>query len=143
MKDSRARWISVGLILVLLLLSGSTYGVLTGRLPFARSNSVQKESETVVETAKSKVSIGENRDKALFSLSDAWFHAECRLIDGGPIVDLLFFGSHDPDEVEVIFIKSQTNNGLYIVTSIGMIENYMLHLYDHCVPLPTSAFNNS
>jgi hypothetical protein len=143
MKDSRNGWIGVGLILVLFLLAGSTYGLLTGRLPFAKDDSTRSVPETAVEMAKARVKVGESRDSALSSLSDAWFHSECRLTATAPIDDLFFYGSNEPDEVQVIFVKSQEDNGVFTVTFVGTVENYMLHLYDHCVPLPTSAFSDS
>jgi len=143
MKDSRAGWIGVGLLLILFLLAGGTYGLLTGRLPFARDNSARRGPETAVEMAKARVSVGESRDSALSSLSDAWFHSECRLTVAGPIDDLFFYGSNEPDEVQIVFVKSEENGGVFTVTFVGMIENYMLHLYEHCVPLPTSAFTDS
>lgn len=143
MKDSKAAWISVCLLLILFFLAGSTYGLLTGRLPFARGNLGQNGPETAVEKAKARVSVGDSRDSALSSLSDAWFHSECHLTVTSPIEDLFFYGPKNPDGVQVVFVQSQEDNGVFIVTFVGMIENYMLHLYDHCVPSPTGAFAES
>lgn len=143
MKASRPVWIGLGLILILFLLAYGAYGLLTGRLPFALENSTRSGPETAVQIAKARVSVGESRDSALSSLSDAWFHSECRLTATGPIDDLFLYGSNEADEVQVVFVKSQEVNGVFTVTFVGMIENYMLHLYDHCVPLPTSAFTDS
>lgn len=143
MKDSKAWWIGVCLLLILLVLIGGTYGLLTGRLPFARDNLAHNRPETAVEKAKAKVRVGDSRDRALSSLSDAWFHSECRLTVTGPIDDLFFYGPNDPNEVQVVLVQSQEDSGVFTVTFVGMIENYMLHLYDHCIPLPTSAFTDS
>lgn len=128
---------------MLLVLASGTYGLLTGRLLFTRSNLAHDGPETAVEKAKARVSVGDSRDSALSSLSDAWFHSECRLTITGPIDDLFFYGPNDPDEVQVVFVQSQEEGGVFTITFVGMIENYMLHLYDHCVPLPTSAFTDS
>lgn len=140
MRTSRTKRIGFSLILILLLIACGTYGLLTGRLPFAIEGSTSSGPEKAVEIAKARISVGQNRDSALSSLSDAWFHSECRLTDTGPIDDLFFYGSNKADEVQVVFVKSQEVNGVLTVTFVGMIENYMLHSYDHCVPLPTSAF---
>jgi hypothetical protein len=143
MKNHRTGWISVGAILILFLIAVGAYSLLAGRTLFVSDKSTREKFQTAVEMAKTRVSVGDSRDSALTSLSDAWFHTECRLTPTGPIDDLFFYGSNEPDAVEVVVLTSHDENGVLAVTFVGMIENYMLHLYDHCVPLPASAFSDS
>ncbi|HRQ42545.1 MAG TPA: hypothetical protein PLD25_31910, partial [Chloroflexota bacterium] len=117
-----------------------SYGILVGRI-FISDNSTIQDAVDAGTIARSKVRIGDSRGAALLALSDSWFHSSCQYTDTSLIRDLFFYGSHNPDEVQVVIIRSQKNNGVAIVDFVGTIENYMLHLYDDCVPLPASAFN--
>ena len=126
-------------ITALVLLAGLTYGILTGRL-FTSNNNNQ---DSAITLAKSKVRPGDSRESALLALSDAWFHAECMTVYTDSIEDLFFYGANNPDNVQVIIITSQKSGEDATVSSINTIENYMLHLYDHCIPLPTSAFDEN
>ncbi len=129
------------IIIVLVLLTGLVYGILTGRLFASNNNSDSPDS--AITLAKSRVHSGDSRESALLALSDAWFHAECMTVYTDSIEDLFFYGSKNPDKVQVIIITSQKNGEGATVSSVNTIENYMLHLYDHCTPLPTSAFNEN
>ena len=137
MKSKNLIWAIV--VLVLILVFGLSYGLLTGRILLPDNNSYTDH----VSVAISRVEIGTSREDAIFALSDAWFHSECMPVTSGQILDLFFYGSHDPDEVIVVVVRSQENDGTTPVEFVGSIENYMLHLYDHCIPLPESAFNES
>lgn len=125
------------IILTLLLFAGVIYGILVGRI----FNSDIHDSIDIGTTIQSRVSIGEKREYALQELSDAWFHARCQLTPTSPIEDIFFYGANDPEEVEIVIIKSQKDDDTAYVTFVGTIENYMLHLYDHCKPLPSTAFS--
>lgn len=87
-----------------------------------------------IEMARSRVRIGDERDEAVQALSDAWYHADCRYSDGSG-EDLFFYGPRNRDEVNVVLIHSKVVDRKAIVDFIGGVENYMLHLYEHCVPL--------
>jgi len=97
-----------------------------------------------LETAKSRVLIGSRREDALQALSDAWFHTEC--IDPNDVAvaeDLFFYGPHNPDGVTIIHVMyREDENGNPLVAFVGQVENYMLHLYEHCNPPPYEAFGN-
>lgn len=94
--------------------------------------------------AKSCVPIGSKREDALQALSDAWFHTECRDPNSTAVTDdLFFYGSRDPDEVAVILVMyREEESGSISVTFVGQVENYMLHLYEHCTPSPYEAFDD-
>lgn len=96
-----------------------------------------------MEMARSRVRIGDKRDDALQALSDAWFHTECRVVNSTTIRDLFFYGPHDRDRVEVVLVVSREKNDRTIVTFIGGVENYMLHLYNYCIPPVSQAFKES
>lgn len=142
MRNDNSWLFAFGLIvLVALFIVG--YGFLTGRFFFSNSTATYNPSEAI-ETARSRVSIGESREDMLIVLSDAWFHSECKLTESDIIEDLFFYGPREVDEVQVIIIRSTNeNSGPSIVNFIGTVENYMLHLYDYCTPSPMEAFNET
>jgi hypothetical protein len=91
--------------------------------------------------AQSRVQIGDERKKAVEALSDAWFHTECE----HPIAaDLFFYGSRNRDRVKIVVVESEVaDEGKQLVSFVGTTENYMLHLYEDCVPPPSTAFGDT
>ncbi len=143
MKNNNDSTITIVMIvLFLLLVAVSSYGLLTGKIIISNNNASQ-DPEDAVTLAKSRIGIGDSRTDAVISLSDAWFHSECTYGETGFTKDLFFYGSHDLDEVQIVIISSRNEQGITKVTSIGSIENYMLHLYDRCIPNPSQAFDES
>lgn len=142
MRNKKTPLILVLLFVVFfLLIMFGCYGLLTGRFYFP-IDVTGSEPEDFVTLAKNRVPIGTNRVDALESLSDSWFHTRCQLTNEHPILDLFYYGSHDSERVEIILIESIESNGNQTVKFVGSLENYMLHLYDYCLPDPTSAFTN-
>lgn len=88
-----------------------------------------------IEIAQSRIQLGDERDKAVQALSDAWYHADCRFADGSG-EDLFFYGLQNPTDVRIVLINSKIVNGKAVIDFVGGLEPYMLHLYDRCVPLP-------
>jgi hypothetical protein len=130
------------IIVLLFFVAAGVYALSTGRLPL--SNVLpERNPENVLDLARSRVQVGDDRDSAISSLSDAWFHAECPSTDRGLDDDLFFYGPHDPSTVRIVIVRSRRDGKVATVEFVGTVENYMLHLYDHCIPLPTSAFTNS
>lgn len=140
MKNTRAGQFII--LVILLFIAFGVYALLTGRLPLPDLIS-GRSPQNILDMARSRVKVGDNRESAIASFSDAWFHAECRSTDKGLDDDLFFYGSRDPDKVRIIIVRSEGDAEVATVVFVGTVENYMLHLYDHCVPLPTSAFTDS
>ena len=86
------------------------------------------------------VQIGDERDDAILALSDAWFHTECKYASSTEIEDLFFYGHKTLDGVRVVVIQSNLDDARQVVTFVGSIESYILHLYNHCTPHPIQAF---
>jgi hypothetical protein len=83
------------------------YLVLAGRIKI--STDILGSSSNPWAVARSRVRIGDDREDALIALSDAWFHSECE--SGTKILDLFFYGPHDPERVQVVAINSQKEDG--------------------------------
>ncbi len=88
-----------------------------------------------IEVARSRIQLGDERDKAVQALSDAWYHADCRFADGSG-EDLFFYGLQNTTDAKIVLINSKIVDGKAVVDFVGGLEPYMLHLYDRCVPLP-------
>jgi hypothetical protein len=140
MRRNRAGQITI--LVLLILVAAGIYALLTGRLPLPDVIS-EPNPQNVLEMARSRVEVGDSRDSAVSSFSDAWFHTECLSTDRGLDDDLFFYGPHNPDTVRIVIVRSENDGEVATVAFVGTVENYMLHLYDHCVPLPTSAFTDS
>jgi len=98
--------------------------------------------EEPYEIARSRIQIGDKRDEAVGALSDAWFHATCHY-PSGSVDDLFFYGPQDQNQVKVVLVESKLVDRKTLVHFIGSVENYMLHLYDHCTPLPLQVFGEN
>ena len=133
-RKNRKRMTKVVAMTILLAL---LYLALTGRIKVLTN--ILDNSSDPWEVARSRVRIGDNRKDALIALSDAWFHSECE--SETKIRDLFFYGSHDPEQVQVVIVNSQKEDGNRTVIFVGSVENYMLHLYNDCIPIPLEAFN--
>jgi hypothetical protein len=96
--------------------------------------------DQILEMARSRVHIGDERTNAIQGLSDAWFHTECRSPDSTTIRDLFFYGPHNRDDVIVVLVVSKEVDNKTLVVFVGCEENYMLHLYDDCTPSVSRAF---
>ncbi len=82
-----------------------------------------------VERARSRIKIGDEREKAVQTLADAWYHGVC-----GAGYDIFLFGPHDRQTVRVVLLHSQTIAGEAFVDFIGSEESYRLFLWEHCLP---------
>lgn len=140
MKNNRAGQFII--LVLLLFIAAGVYALLTGRLPLPNIIP-ERNPQNMLDMARSRVKVGDNRESAISSFSDAWFHAECRSTNRGLDDDLFFYGPRDPDKVRIIIVRSEKDGEVATVAFVGTVENYMLHLYEHCVPLPTSAFTDS
>jgi len=120
-------------------------GLIVANLLFGLGNflSLPTNLDPWMEMVKSRVRIGDERDNAVRALSDAWFHTECRVVNSTTIRDLFFYGPHDRDKVKVVLVVSKEKDDRATVTFIGGVENYMLHLYDYCIPPVSQAFKKS
>jgi hypothetical protein len=126
-------------ILAVLALS-CTLLLIASDLLFGTSIMIPEESlpageDAYIEMAQNRVKIGQDRDKALAALSDAWAHAEC-YYPSGNADDLFFYGAREPGEVRIILVVSTPVQGKRVVKFVGIVEEYLLRSYDHCVPSP-------
>ena len=98
------------------------------------------DEDPILMGARARVTLGDERGQVLETLSDAWYHSECSYPDGS-FDDLLFYGPRAPDESTIVLVRSQLKNGKTVVHFVGLVEDYMLHLYERCIPPPMKAFN--
>lgn len=90
----------------------------------------------------SRIDEGDARQQALLALSDAWYHSECRFLDGA-IEDLFLYGPKKRDRVMIIGILSVTRGDQLIVERKGTYESYFLDAPDFgelCEPPVQKAF---
>lgn len=97
--------------------------------------------ESHLEMARSRVQIGDERNSAIETLSDAWFHTECKRAGSTVVQDLFFYGPHDRDQVKIVLVESKMIDNETSVVFVGLVENYMLHLYDYCTPPLPQVFS--
>ena len=86
-----------------------------------------------LEQARDRAPIGTQREDAVAILSEkAWYHQECpnqRTID-----DLFFYGSHSYDEAEVVIVRSEPVEGVFVVYDLSSFESYAWHTaYQSCI----------
>lgn len=88
-----------------------------------------------VAMAQSRIEIGETRESAVSKLTDALTHYQCES-SRGAVDDLFFYGTSDPEQAVVLFIRSDFVESQLTVTSVGTIENYLLPaFYGECLGL--------
>lgn len=134
-----AIFISMGCT-ILLIVCLLTVDFLLGTGILIPPRALPAEQDPLLEMAWSRVQIGDERNDAVQVLSDAWFHAECRSADSTTIRDLFFYGPHNRDDVKIVLVVSEEVDNTTSVVFVGGVENYMLHLYDHCIPPLPQAF---
>lgn len=91
----------------------------------------------------SRVHEGDDRQRALQMLSDAWYHSEC-ILNAGVIEDIFLFGPKNRDKVTIISILSEPRGDRLIVYQTGTFENYFLDSPDFgkfCRPPVREAFD--
>lgn len=120
------------LILLLVLVIITVRSMLFGVEP-ARTIFIPQETNDPVIQARSSIPVGTERNIVLQELSDAWYRADCRYGDGSGH-ELFFYGSHELDKTRILVVDYKVVNGVVQVSSIGSLENYMLHLYSRCLP---------
>ncbi len=104
---------------------------------YLRLPSKGSEGTNVVEMARSRIQIGENREAAIAAMSDAWFHGKC-VRTTGSIEDMFFYGPADPERAEIVMIESELSGGKMQVHMIGTLETpVIIHFYKDypgCLP---------
>lgn len=130
-----------GLVALALVVAAVLFGLalLTSDLIFGTqvlipARSVPGQGEALVDVVLARVEVGDSRAEVLQKLSDAWFHSTCTYDDSTAVSDLFFYRDPDRGEVEIVLVQFQEVYGRVSVISAGRLENYMLHLYDHCTP---------
>jgi hypothetical protein len=115
---SRARGILLGVGLAALCLLAELY---VASLPEPR-----------VEWARRLAPAGATRDSALAALSRcAWYRAECRY--GEVVDDLIFYGDHGFEKVDLVILTSRCGALACVVTQISSFEPYLWHsVYEGC-----------
>ncbi|MCU0521865.1 MAG: hypothetical protein MUF84_14385 [Anaerolineae bacterium] len=101
------------------------------------------EDQSYVDIARSRIAIGDERTEAIHALSDSWFHSVCTYGDDVTVLDLFFYGPHNHDEAEIVIVESRGTPERATVTFVGLVEAYMLHLYEDCTPPATQAFKEA
>jgi hypothetical protein len=92
----------------------------------------------------SRIHEGDEREQALQALSDAWYHSECRFLDGA-VEDLFLYGPKERDSVTIIGILSEPHGERLIVKQAGTYEGYFLDAPDFgrfCEPPVQNAFES-
>lgn len=86
-----------------------------------------------LEEARKQVPIGTRREDAIRILSEkAWYHQECP--NRVTIDDLFFFGSHRYDEAEVVIVRSEPVDAVFVVYDLGSFEPNAWHAaYQDCL----------
>jgi hypothetical protein len=86
-----------------------------------------------LEEARKQVPVGTPREDAIKILSEkAWYHQECP--NRVTIDDLFFYGSHRYDQAEVVIVRSEPVNGVFVVYDLGSFEPYAWHAaYQDCL----------
>lgn len=90
----------------------------------------------------SRIHEGDERQQVLQVLSDAWYHSECRLLDGA-VEDIFLYGSKERDSVTIISVLSEPHGEQLIVKQTGIYESYFLDAPDfgqYCEPPVQNAF---
>jgi hypothetical protein len=86
-----------------------------------------------LEEAREQVPIGTTREDAISILGEAsWYHQPCP--SSVTIDDLFFFGSHEYDKADVVIVRSEPKNGIYVVYGVSSFESYAWHTaYADCL----------
>ncbi len=86
-----------------------------------------------LEEARELVPIGTPRDDAIRILSEtSWYHQPCPNVI--TIDDLFFFGSRKYDRADVVIVRSEPVEGIFIVYDISSFEPYAWHAaYRDCL----------
>jgi len=90
------------------------------------SGCVSREEPVDYEALLSRVQEGDERQQALNALSDAWYHSECKFLDG-TVEDMFFYGPKDRDKVTIVSVSSEPSGGQLIVYQVGTYEGYFLN----------------
>lgn len=94
------------------------------------------------EAILSRVHEGDERERVLRALSDAWYHSECRY-PSGAVQDIFLYGPKDRGEVTIVAISSKLRDGQLIVDHLGTFESYFLDIpgyFAGCEPPLKDAF---
>lgn len=86
---------------------------------------VSREEPVDYEAILSRVQEGDERQQALNALSDAWYHSECKFLDGA-VEDMFFYGPKNRDKVTIVSVSSEPSGGQLIVYHVGTYEGYFL-----------------
>ncbi len=130
-EDRSVRFATPFAFFLWLILSGL---VIAGCMP--------NEEPVDYEQILSRVHEGDERQQALRALSDAWFHSECRFLDGR-VEDIFFYGPKHPDKVTIVTVLSEPQDGQLKVYLVGTYESYFLDSPDFgefCEPPLHEAF---
>ena len=86
-----------------------------------------------LEEARELVPIGTPRDDAIRILSEtAWYHQPCPNVI--TIDDLFFFGSRKYDKADVVIVRSEPVEEVFILYDISSFEPYAWHAaYRDCI----------
>ena len=133
MRKNKQKIYINGLIIICTLAVGLIFYSLLSGVFFYDTN--KQKGITLIESAMPRINLGDERSYVRTILSDAWYHSECSNSD------LFFYGEKSPTKVQVLIIRFKDIEGAEKVDFIGKIENYMLHIYDDCIPMPSNAFN--
>lgn len=90
------------------------------------------ERQAYADMARSRVEIGDEREKVVQAFPDAWYHADCTWERGGG--DYFLYGGHTRDTVIIVVIDYTNIGGKYVVDTIGVEDPPYWPRLNYCIP---------
>jgi hypothetical protein len=115
--------VALGAGLTAIVLTGllclAVVGSMTFGVKLLRDGIGNCEGKSCVMVARTRIQIGDSRDKAIRSLPEAWAYRNCH--DS----TLFFFGPRDPDRVEIVEVSFRPALGGSVVDNVGSFDRYV------------------
>lgn len=92
--------------------------------------------EDIGKDIRSRVEIGEARDKALQAMVDAgaWYSIKCAEIENDVIYDYFYFGPTDRDKAYIFMTTSTYQDGHYLLEIISNNSDSVTSIPEKCFP---------
>lgn len=92
------------------------------------------------ETSQGRIQVGDERDKVIQTLADAWYHGICDLSEDYA-TDVFLYGPRRREHVYLLILRSEGADSRLIVQKIGRVESSLAYEYHDC--LPQELWDNS
>lgn len=90
------------------------------------------ERQAYASLARTRVKIGDEREKVIQAFPDAWYHADCTWKRGG--WDYFLYGGHTRNTVLIVAIGYTNIDGKLIVDTIGVEDPPYWPRLNYCIP---------